>query len=161
MKQSKRQFPSGGFPPSGQRILFPAIMALLLWSCQTGTPPRERTDLLVMTTDLVDDPAIFRLYDSLHSAKGVWPALEKANRAAGIRSVRIYRYGKRLVMTIETPVGADMAKMDSLYQSVDPSVKEWGVMMSGFQRALPGVDTAQKWVTMDVIHHYEDGVYKK
>jgi len=114
-----------------------------------------------MTTDLVDDPAIIRLYDSLHSAQGVWPALEKANKAAGIRLVKIWRAGTRLMMMIEVPEDADMVRLDSLYVSADPKVKEWGAMMSNFQRALPGVDTAQKWTSMEVIHHYEDGAYLK
>ena len=114
-----------------------------------------------MTTDLVDDPAIIRLYDSLHSAQGVWPALEKANKAAGIRLVKIWRAGTRLMMMIEVPDDAEMTRLDSLYVSADPKVKEWGAMMSNFQRALPGVDTAQKWTSMEVIHHYEDGAYLK
>ncbi len=116
---------------------------------------------IVMTTDLVDDPAVIHLYDSLHSAAGVWPALEKANKAAGIHSVRIWRTGTRLMMMIEVPENADMAKLDSLYVSADPKVKEWGEMMSKFQRSLPGVDSTQKWSSMDVIHHYEGGVYLK
>jgi hypothetical protein len=65
------------------------------------------------------------------------------------------------MMMLEVPAGADMARMDSLYVSADPSVKEWGVMMSRFQRSLPGVDTTQKWVSMDIIHDYEDGKYLK
>ena len=139
-------------------ILISAVMFSFI-ACSDAQKPRWRQ--LVMTTDLVDDPAIIRLYDSLHSAQGVWPALEKANKAAGIRLVKIWRAGTRLMMMIEVPDDADMARLDSLYVSADPKVKEWGAMMSNFQRALPGVDTAQKWTSMEVIHHYEDGAYLK
>jgi L-rhamnose mutarotase len=128
-------------------------------SCNEVKTTRLRQ--IVMTTDLVNDPAVIHLYDSMHSAAGVWPALEKANKAAGIHSVKIWRTGTRLMMMIEVPVDVDMAKLDSLYVSADPKVKDWGVMMSNFQRALPGVDSTQKWSSMEVIHHYEDGVYKK
>lgn len=139
--------------------IFVGVVMLSVFAC--SDPDRPRWRQLVMTTDLVDDPAIIRLYDSLHSAKGVWPALEKANKAAGIRLVKIWRAGTRLMMIIEVPEDADMARLDSLYVSADPKVKEWGAMMSDFQRAMPGVDSAQKWTTMEVIHHYEDGVYLK
>lgn len=130
-----------------------------LFACSNAHAPRFRQ--IVMTTDLVDDPAVIHLYDSLHSAVGVWPALEKANKAAGIHSVRIWRTGTRLMMMIEVPENADMAKLDSLYVSANPKVKEWGAMMSNFQRSLPGVDSTQKWTSMEVIHHYENGAYLK
>lgn len=140
-------------------MLFFGLLFIVIFGC--GEKPETRYQQLVMTTDLVDDPAIIRMYDSLHSKQGVWPALEKANKVAGIRSVRIWRAGTRLMMIIEVPEHADMAKLDSLYVSADTAVKEWGAMMSNFQRSLPGVDSTQKWSSMDIIHHYEDGVYLK
>ena len=139
------------------------LVSCLLMIFILGCSPESETrySQLVMTTNLVDDPAIIRMYDSLHSKQGVWPALEKANKAAGIKSVRIWRAGTRLMMIIEVPENADMVRLDSLYVSADPKVKEWGAMMSNFQRSLPGVDSTQKWTSMDIIHHYEDGVYLK
>ena len=141
-----------------QTALLGAILCGMI-ACSEDPAPRYRQ--LVMTTDLVDDPKVIHLYDSLHSAAGVWPALEKANKASGIHSVRIWRTGTRLMMMIEVPENADMAKLDSLYVSADPKVKEWGAMMSNFQRALPGVDSTQKWTSMEIIHHYENGAYLK
>ena len=140
-------------------MLVAGLLMTFAFGCRTDSETHYRQ--LVMTTDLVDDPAVIRMYDSMHSKQGVWPALEKANKAAGIKSVRIWRAGTRLMMIIEVPENADMARLDSLYVSADPKVKEWGAMMSNFQRALPGVDSTQKWTTMDIIHHYEDGVYLK
>jgi L-rhamnose mutarotase len=116
---------------------------------------------LMMTTELVADSAVYRFYDSMHSAAGVWPALEKANRSAGIEEVRIWRYGNRLAMLLRLPADADPAVTDSLYLSADPSVADWGRMMSNLQRALPGVDSTRKWVEMQTIHHYLDGRYLK
>ncbi|NDC78330.1 MAG: L-rhamnose mutarotase [Chitinophagia bacterium] len=143
------------------------LMSLLtlstLWmaSCVDATKPARPMRTLMMTTELVPDSAVYRFYDSMHSAAGVWPALEKANRAAGIEEVRIWRFDNRLAMLIRLPADADPATTDSLYLSADPSVADWGRMMSNLQRALPGVDTGQKWVEMQTIHHYLDGRYLK
>lgn len=116
---------------------------------------------LVMTTELVNDSNVFKFYDSMHSKQGIWPAITKANLASGIEQIRIYRFENRLMMMVELPAGTDMAKMDSLYVNADPKVKEWGKMMDGLQRALPGVDSTKKWVDMKLIHHYRDGSYLK
>lgn len=112
-----------------------------------------------MTTDLVQDSAIFKIYDSLHSSKGVWPELKKANMASGIQEIKIYRYGNRLMMMIRVPEGTDLNKMNELYVGADERVKEWGKMMSAFQQSLPGVEPSQKWVDMKLIHHYLEGEY--
>jgi len=64
-------------------------------------------------------------------------------------------------MEYSYPEGADLAKMDSLYLSADPNVKEWGKMMSNIQKSLPGVDSTKKWVTLNLIHHYSNGEYLK
>jgi L-rhamnose mutarotase len=89
----------------------------------------------------------------------VWPALKKANEASGIQEISIYRFGNRLMMMFSVPADADMRKVDSLYVAADPKVKVWGEMMAGYQRALPGIDSNQKWVEMKRIHHYVDGQY--
>lgn len=135
------------------------LICLAACACKGRPEPTWRT--ILMTTELVPDSAAIRFYDSMHSGKAVWPALEKANRAAGIEEVRIWRYENRLVMLLRVPADADPARMDSLYLSVDPSVAEWGRMMSNLQRSLPGVDSTRKWVEMQTIHHYLDGRYLK
>jgi len=95
----------------------------------------------------------------MHSSKGVWTELKKANMASGIQEIKIYRYGNRLMMMIRVPEGTDLNKMNELYVGADERVKEWGKMMSAFQQSLPGVDTSQKWVDMKLIHHYLEGEY--
>lgn len=135
-------------------------LTFLQWQgCTSPTQQEKRSKVIVMTTDLVMDSAMIRVYDSMHSKEGVWPALKKANQASGIEEITIYRFGNRLMMMIRIPEGTDMAKMDSLYVGADPKVAEWGKLMSSFQRALPGVDSSQKWVEMKLIHHYLDGEY--
>jgi L-rhamnose mutarotase len=151
-------------PQQTPRIFLMSLLVLsTLWmaSCIDTAKPARPMRTLMMTTELVPDSAVYRFYDSMHSAEGVWPALEKANRAAGIEEVRIWRFDNRLSMLIRLPADVDPATTDSLYLSADPSVAEWGRMMSNLQRALPGVDTTRKWVEMQTIHHYLDGRYLK
>lgn len=136
------------------------VLVCLHWySCSSPDQNPKRSTVMVMTTDLVMDSAMIRVYDSMHSKEGVWPALKKANQASGIEEIKIYRFGNRLMMMIRIPEGTDMARMDSLYVGADPKVEEWGKLMSSFQKALPGVDSSQKWVEMKLIHHYLDGEY--
>lgn len=138
-------------------IAFVCILSFL--SCKRKPVQDVKYRWLVMTTELVNDERIIRMYDSLHGKNGVWPVLKKANQASGIEEIRIYRYGNRLTMMVRIPAVADLKKMDSLYVGVDEKVKDWGKMMSDFQRSLPGVDSTKKWVEMKLIHHYEGGEY--
>ncbi len=116
---------------------------------------------LVYTTDLVNDSALIRVYDSMHSKAGVWPELKKANLAAGIHEVRIYRYDNRLFMMVTVPADADLSRVDSLYLGSDKKIKVWNQMMANFQRSLPGVDTTRKWSALQMIHHFADGEYQQ
>ncbi len=152
------------FISSRRHISLCASVLLLVLSFFSCTGPKEKmktSRAIVMTTELVRDSSIYRLYDSLHSKEGVWPELKKANLASGIKSIMIYRYDNRLMMILELSEHADLSKMDSLYVNADKKIRIWGEMMSGFQRALPGVDTSKKWVEMELIHHYQDGEYLK
>jgi L-rhamnose mutarotase len=134
---------------------------ILLFSCNEIEKSQKKFRWMVMTTELVNDENIIRMYDSLHGKAGIWPAIRKANQASGIEEIRIYRFGNRLTMMVRIPENIDLKKMDSLYVAADEKVKLWGKIMSDFQRALPGVDTSQKWVEMQLIHHYLDGEYLK
>lgn len=138
------------------------IFCCLVLCNSCSNPSNKKSNgsrLIVMTTELKNDSTLIRMYDSLHSVKGVWPALLKANQASGIEEIMIYRFDNRLMMMIRVPEDADMEKINKLYVDADPKVKEWGVMMDGFQKALPGVDSSRKWVEMKLIHHYVDGGY--
>lgn len=146
------------------RNLFTSIAGLIglffLQACSDLAKKKNTpTETMVMTTDLVNDSAAISQYEYFHSKQGVWPELKKANEASGISEIQIFRFGNRLVMMVTYPKNADLAKMDSLYVSADPKVKEWGLLMSAFQKSLPGVDSSQKWVKMKSIHHYKEGTY--
>jgi L-rhamnose mutarotase len=141
-------------------VIFVAILPFYV-SCTQKSAKRDSERVFVMTTDLVDDSSLIHIYDSLHSRAGVWPELKKANMASGIREIKIYRFNTRLTMMIHLSEDADLSKMDSLYLNADEKIMVWGKLMSGFQRALPGRDTSEKWVEMKLIHHYQDGEYLK
>ncbi len=128
-------------------------------ACNSKAEKKIEYSTMVFTTDLVNDSALIRSYDSLHSKTGVWPELKKANLASGIHEVKIYRVNNRLFMMVTVPADADLAKVDSLYLGSDKKIKVWNDMMANFQRALPGMDTTRKWSSMELIHHYADGEY--
>ena len=130
-------------------------------SCGTNSKPPVVYKTMVYTTDLVNDSSLIKVYDSMHSKAGVWPELKKANLAAGIHEVRIYRYDNRLFMMVTVPADADLSRVDSLYLGSDKKIKVWNQMMANFQRSLPGVDTTRKWSELELIHHYADGEYQQ
>lgn len=148
------------------KSLLKGILALffiifIFINCTPKPVPIAPLTTVMMMTNLVPDSAVYHFYDSMHSAKSVWPAIKKANEISGIKEIKIYRFEDKVVMEYSYPEGADLAKMDSLYLSADPSVVDWGKMMSNIQRALPGVDSTKKWVTLNLIHHYSNGKYLK
>ena len=130
-------------------------------SCGSNSKTPVTYKTMVYTTDLVNEPALIRVYDSMHSKKGIWPELKKANLASGIHEIKIYRFDNRLFMMVTVPANADLSRMDSLYLGADKKIEVWNKMMSNFQRALPGVDTTKKWSSMELIHHYAEGEYQQ
>lgn len=142
-------------------LVFFILASQVLNSCTQHDTPATSSRVIAMTTDLVQDSTIYRIYDSLHSNRGVWPELKKANMASGIREIKIYRFDNRLMMLLVLSDEADLSKMDSLYVNSDKKIRLWGEMMSRFQKALPGMDSSAKWVEMKLVHHYLDGEYLK
>lgn len=133
----------------------------LCTACNSSSKPPVVYKTMVYTTDLVNEPALIKVYDSMHSKNGIWPELKKANLASGIHEIKIYRVDNRLFMMVTVPSDADPSRMDSLYLGADKKIEVWNKMMSNFQRALPGVDTTKKWSSMELIHHYADGEYQQ
>ena len=117
----------------------------------------DETYEVVMTTELKDEPEAIRKYEFYHSKDGCWPEIENAARISGLRSVRIYRAGNRLVMILTLPDDLTLEEMDKLYQDSSPKVKEWGELMGKFQQAPPFAEEGQVWVPMKRIHDFSGG----
>ncbi|GHH09883.1 L-rhamnose mutarotase [Sphingomonas glacialis] len=98
----------------------------------------------VLLLDLKDEPAAIAAYDGWHAAGAVPAAVVASIRAAGIRDMRIFRAGARLVMLLDTDAGFDPAAK-AASDSADPEIQAWERMMDGFQQPIPGGDPTAKW----------------
>ncbi len=106
----------------------------------------------VLTLDLKNDPKLIEAYEAYH--RSVWPEIEQSIRESGIRSMEIFRWATRLVMTIETEDDFSFEKKKSL-DSDNQKVREWEELMSGFQQRLQGAGEDEKWVQMKPIYKLE------
>jgi L-rhamnose mutarotase len=97
--------------------------------------------------DLDDDPARIAEYTARHRA--VWPEVTEGLRRIGIRSMRIFRGGNRLFMTIETDDDFDPARYQD-YAS-DPRTREWDALMRGFQRPAPFARPGEWWTDLEEV----------
>ncbi len=107
-----------------------------------------RMQFFAQTIDLLDDPALIRVYEEHHRA--VWPKVVAALRAAGIQRMRIFRHGTRLFMYCEAPDGFDPAR-DYQQYATDPECRQWDELMRRFQRPAPGAAVGAWWSPMEVI----------
>lgn len=103
--------------------------------------------VFVQSLDLVDDPARIEAYLRHHRA--VWPEVTDGLRAIGIRGMRMYRGGTRVVMVVETDDDFDPARYQD-YAS-DPKTREWDEFMRTFQRPAPFAKPGEWWAPMDEI----------
>lgn len=100
----------------------------------------------VLTLDLHDDPALIAAYEEHHRA--VWPEVEAAIRASGIRTMQIHRLETRLVMVLEVDEDFDFARKAAA-DAADPVVQRWERLMERFQRVG---GTGAKWREMTPIY---------
>lgn len=100
----------------------------------------------VLTLDLKDDPALIAAYDAHHRA--VWPEVEAAILAAGIRAMTIHRLGTRLVMILDVTDTFSFARKAAA-DAADPAVQRWETLMARFQDVK---GDGAKWRVMDEIY---------
>lgn len=98
--------------------------------------------------DLVDDPAVIAEYERHHRA--VWPEVVAALLGMGLRELRIFRLGNRLVMVYEAPEGFNPARDYERY-AADPRCREWDALMRRYQRPAPGARTGEWWASMELV----------
>ncbi|HEY3120776.1 MAG TPA: L-rhamnose mutarotase [Vicinamibacteria bacterium] len=105
----------------------------------------------VMTLDLKDDPRAIEAYESHHRA--VWPEVLKSLRRVGVRSMDIYRLGRRLVMVMDTKDGFDRRRDFAAHVASDPRCAEWEELMKTFQQPAPAARPGELWALMQPVFH--------
>jgi L-rhamnose mutarotase len=103
-----------------------------------------------ITIDLKDDPQVIALYDQYHSQ--VWPEVRKAVEAIGVRNVKIFRLGTRLVQIFEAADNFDPRVDMPKYAEGNETVQKWDSMMSDFQVPLPDRKPGEGWALMTLVY---------
>lgn len=99
--------------------------------------------------DLKDDPRLIAEYVEHH--RQVWPEVEAALRAIGIRGMRIYLAGNRLFMVFDAAEGFDPAR-DFQRFAATPRGREWDDLMRTYQQRLPGARAGEWWTPMELVY---------
>lgn len=122
---------------------------------QTGYPVKPYNipvKRYCQTLDLRDSPELIAEYRRRHSRSEAWPEIRAGIREVGILEMEIYLLGTRLFMIVETPLDFDwetaMKRLSTL-----PRQEEWEAYMAIFQKAEPGMSSAEKWKLMERIFH--------
>jgi L-rhamnose mutarotase len=95
--------------------------------------------------ELKNDPDLITQYEHYH--RDVWPQVIEAIRHVGILNMKIYRWGNRIFMIMQTSDDYDMQQAAN-YLNSDPVSIEWEQLMDKFQQRLPGTLLEQKWQLM-------------
>lgn len=107
-----------------------------------------------MTIDLKDDPENIKKYLEYH--KNVWPEVRRAVKNVGMKNVRIFRLGTRMVQIFEAPDDFNPVT-DVLKYAEDPIVKKWDDMMNEFQSPLANRQAGEWWAQMELV--YDSNTY--
>ena len=79
---------------------------------------------------LKDDPKLIQEYINHHDS--VWPEIIKSIKDAGIEKVELFRFGNRMVMTIEATDYFSFDKKGEM-DANNPRVQEWEKLMWKYQ----------------------------
>ena len=101
-----------------------------------------------LTLDLIDDPVLIAEYETHH--RQVWPEILKSITDSGITGMEIYRFGNRLVMTMETTDNFSF-EQKAERDATNQKVQQWEQLMWKYQQAVPGTRPDEKWVLMNRI----------
>jgi L-rhamnose mutarotase len=103
----------------------------------------------VLTVDLVPDRRRIAAYLRYH--RRPWPEVVRSLRRVGIRSMDIYRLGRRLVMIMETRESLDVRAAMAKHRRSSPRCAEWETLMRTFQRPPPGARRGEVWARMQQV----------
>jgi len=101
----------------------------------------------VLAVDLVPEPRRIAAYLKYH--REPWPEVMRSLRRVGIRSMDIYRLGRRLVMVMETRKGLDLRTAMAVHRASHPRCAEWEDLMRTFQLPPPEARKGEVWARME------------
>jgi L-rhamnose mutarotase len=106
------------------------------------------------TLELKDDPDLMKEYKRLHSPGAAWPEITQGMKDVGIIDMEIYVDGTKLFMIMDTISDFDhdiamtrLAKM--------PRQSEWEMVVSKYQKTIPGSSANEKWRLIERIYKME------
>ncbi len=116
-------------------------------------------DEYVFSVQLVNDSTKIKEYLEYH--KNVWPEVEEGFIKAGYRNIKIYRFQNFLTMVIKIPKGADLDQIGASPALNTEKIKVWNLLMSSYQKGLPGTVEGATWVPMEKIYEFENDQWPK
>lgn len=102
-----------------------------------------------ITIELKNDPAIIERYMNYH--KNVWPEVRAAVAKLGIRDVKIFQLGTRLVQ-IFCADDDFSPRRDMQKYTADPKAMEWDEMMREFQKPVAEAKKGEWWAEMSLVY---------
>ncbi len=102
-----------------------------------------------LTIELKPDPDVIKKYLDYH--KAVWPEVKAAVGRTGMRNVKIFMLGTRLVQIFEAPDGFDPRK-DMMKYIEDAKAQEWDAMMREYQQPVPDAQAGEWWAQMSLVY---------
>ncbi len=103
-----------------------------------------------LTLNLKGDPAAIEQYKAHHQR--VWPEVEQALKAVGVREMKIFLLGRRMFMYITTADGFNPARDFARYLTLHPRCREWDDLMRTFQERVPEAGDGEWWAAMEQVY---------
>jgi L-rhamnose mutarotase len=101
----------------------------------------------VLTIDLRDEPGVVETYCEHHAR--IWPEVARSLEAAGVRTMEIFRLGRRLVMILDLEEGLEVGQVFERHMASGPRVAEWERFMKSLQQPAPGAGSGEWWSRME------------
>jgi L-rhamnose mutarotase len=102
-----------------------------------------------ITIELKSDPILIKKYIDYH--KSVWPEVKASVARTGMRNVKIFMLGTRLVQIFEAE-DAFEPRRDMMEYIADPKSKQWDEMMSEYQKPVLEAQEGEWWAQMTLVY---------
>jgi len=112
-------------------------------------------DHILLTANLVDDPALQKEYLDLHATQfEKWPEITKGFCNASFQQVLLFRSGRQLMLVISIPKGESLDKLNPKTTENNPKVDEWNELMKKYQEGIMGTNKGEVWVFLKRVLNY-------